>query len=65
MSIELKPCPFCGGKAEKFAQEMQGIRVIAITCKSCGAAGPMYRTKNPRVKDDENPAIAGWNRRTK
>jgi len=36
MSEELKPCPFCGGKAEKITE---GINYIIVGCRSlaCGA----------------------------
>jgi Lar family restriction alleviation protein len=64
MSKELKQCPFCGGKAKKEAKEINGIKAVYVMCNKCGASSGVYRTYNPRVKDEENPAIRAWNRRT-
>lgn len=61
--MKLKPCPFCGGEAQKQAQEVNGLRAIYVVCKKCGASSGIYKTRNPRVKDEENPAIKAWNRR--
>lgn len=61
--MKLKPCPFCGGEAKKQAQEINGIRAIYVVCGKCGASSGIYKTHNPRVKDEENPAIKAWNRR--
>lgn len=63
MSEKLKPCPFCGGEAEKYAKEYNGIRLLSVVCKACGTSGPLYRTAKPRIKDSENPAIEAWNTR--
>ena len=63
MSKELKPCPFCGGEAKKQAHEVKGLRAIYVVCEKCGASSGIYKTRNPRVKDEENPAIKAWNRR--
>ena len=64
MKTKLKPCPFCGGEAAKRAEEINGIRAIYVLCKECSASSGVYRTRNPRVRDEENPAIKAWNRRT-
>lgn len=61
--IELKPCPFCGGKAEKKGQSYTGENYVFILCSRCGASGPIMTTKQPRIKDEDNPAIEAWNRR--
>lgn len=46
-SVELKPCPFCGGEAFS-----RGFR--RLECRSCGAEGP---------SGTKDAAIAAWNRR--
>lgn len=51
-TIELKPCPFCGGKA--------GIYSLAkyekeAYCENCGAVSDIYETSQK--------AIEAWNRR--
>lgn len=61
--MRLKPCPFCGGEAKKQAKEVNGLRAIYVVCEKCGASSGIYKTHNPRVKDEENPAIKAWNRR--
>jgi len=48
--IELKPCPFCGGKAE-----IMGVTYVYIECPDCGVKTRGYR--------DEEDAIETWNRR--
>lgn len=49
--IELKPCPFCGGKAE-----VKNIRGICfVTCKRCAA--------DCRICNTEKDAADAWNRR--
>ena len=49
-TAELKPCPFCGGKAE-----IKGSAFCWVQCKSCGA-----ETKGTKKRAN---AIAEWNRR--
>lgn len=61
--MQLKNCPFCGGEAQKQAQEVNGLRAIYVVCEKCGASSGIYKTRKPRVKDEENPAIKAWNRR--
>ena len=79
MSVELKPCPFCGGKAvfeqidfgkaERCSVGMQ----FKIRCKKCGSTMPR-KSLNVFIKlsetgelniwlDDRAEAIEAWNRR--
>lgn len=65
--IELKPCPFCGGRAILESWPMTPFEQICIPieekawygvfCNDCAASGPDDITKED--------AIAAWNRRTK
>jgi Lar family restriction alleviation protein len=48
MSEELKPCPFCGGKA-------QVNQTYIVSCQACRTFGDDYLT--------EAAAIIAWNRR--
>lgn len=52
MRYELKPCPFCGGKAEF---RSGSSTTPYIRCKECGG----------RTKSSRNSAnlVAAWNRR--
>ena len=49
---DLKPCPFCGGKAELF-HSYDGYHCVQCTCCACG-------TMHMRT---ERAAIRMWNRR--
>ena len=52
---ELKPCPFCGGRAEwNIGQKGDGSPWRYITCESCEAIGPAA----PEIE-----TVAAWNRR--
>lgn len=51
MSVELKPCPFCGGKAELVIGEHEK----RIICSSCGAY----------VENSPEWTIRDWERREK
>lgn len=55
--IELKPCPFCGGKARLFVSN--GVRVL---CTKCGAttwtAADSERVGTSAVED----VVKAWNR---
>lgn len=48
---DLKPCPFCGGKAIL----LQSGFVFQVQCGSCGASGR---------NDDKTTSVAHWNTRT-
>lgn len=55
---DLKPCPFCGGKARLFVGD--GVRVICSKCY----AGTMVRMDN--IESDSNSVetvTEAWNRR--
>lgn len=56
---ELKPCPFCGGKADLVDYGLTG-RMKVVQCSDCGARTRVF---NPNVK--RGNAIDAWNRRTK
>ena len=49
---KLKPCPFCGGKAELF-HSYDGYHCVQCTCCACGTI--YMRT--------ESGAVRMWNRR--
>ena len=51
---ELKPCPFCGGKAEF---ETYGGTACAVTCRKCRCGTPTVSL------NDGERAVEAWNRR--
>lgn len=57
MNDNLKPCPFCGGKAELVDYGLMG-RMKVVQCLVCGAR---TRTFDPKVT--RGNAIEAWNRR--
>lgn len=54
-SPELKPCPFCGGEAEKVSRFMMGYIGDGVKCKRCFSETPKHLV--------EQDAISRWNRR--
>ena len=50
MESELKPCPFCGGRAKMYNWGVWGVR-----CTDCGAGSDW--------DIEEHKAIEAWNRR--
>ena len=61
-NTELKPCPFCGGKAKMYAGNLlrsdsdnEMIKVLYLRCTSCGAKSGAY-TRAEMAKE-------AWNRR--
>ena len=73
--IELKPCPFCGGKAEIHYQQMHISNSVIIRCVKCGTRSKFipydcdYQfyngEKNVYVSKERamSDAINLWNRR--
>ena len=57
--VELKPCPFCGGKANcyDFAWMVESNKDWTVECTNCGAIIPPYGIKEE--------SIEAWNRRTR
>ena len=76
--IDLKPCPFCGGKAKVRISESNSIRAtrklingewylfasLYVGCEKCGARTADYqiRTKKNPL-DIKTPASEAWNMR--
>lgn len=56
--FELKPCPFCGGKARLFASS--GVRVI---CTKCYASTKSLTDKLECSYNVVEMVIEAWNRR--
>ena len=55
-SIELKPCPFCGGEAEKIQSPQKSTTVYNyIKCRECGSMSHSFFAIGE--------AINAWNRR--
>ena len=61
MCEELKPCPFCGGKAEIKWDELREDKIslsgFFIQCSSCGARTDLYR------RSEKQELIDYWNYR--
>lgn len=56
--VELKRCPFCGGKARLFVGD--GVRVICAKCY----AGTMILTDNMECESNAvETVVEAWNRR--
>ena len=73
---ELKPCPFCGGKAfyhtvSIFSGHNDVGYYFSIKCEACGIEYPtrgaisisMYRGEITYTKDDRKELAAKWNTR--
>lgn len=61
MFDELKPCPFCGGKAHLFVND--GVRVI---CPACGASTKILvdaMSVKGVAGNATKAVIEAWNRR--
>lgn len=52
MNDKLKPCPFCGGKAEFI---LEGIVIGRVRCSHCRISQTKLKTKKKAIKS--------WNRR--
>ena len=58
--MDLKPCPFCGGKAI-LAHDLMGTDASYIKCEKCGLESIRF-IKSFEVASDYQ-AIKYWNRR--
>ena len=58
MATELKPCPFCGGKAKY----VYSIPYNAVQCKKCKTFGKTV-VDSYEQQDGKVEAIEAWNRR--
>lgn len=54
MSEQLKPCPFCGGKAVRDCTEYKHGATYSVLCEECGVEVTRFA---------EIEAIKAWNRR--
>lgn len=52
---DLKPCPFCGGKARLGLVGEGEFRAYGVRCRSCGAGG--------RTRVQKRSAVNHWNKR--
>jgi len=57
--MELKSCPFCGGKAQLDQCYDAGMKRHTIWCQDC-----KVMLQEWQVGDDKSKIIAKWNRRT-
>ena len=61
---ELKPCPFCGGKAHIYRTcGYSPEEIIFVGCENCEASATPKRMISFNPDDDERKAIEAWNRR--
>lgn len=64
--MELKPCPFCGGRVEDcdiVTTEHPEARHCAIMCMHCGARGPkVLIAKDMTFLERVDNAAAAWNK---
>lgn len=58
MSEELKPCPFCGGKA--YFEDPGETDDYGVSCEKCGA---FVIFGNDGCTQSKKEAAAGWNKR--
>ncbi len=54
---ELKPCPFCGGKARRV------IGFMGVNFFKCTACGATVSFDNEYYNNHKNEAVKAWNRR--
>jgi len=57
----LKPCPFCGGKAQMMKGH-QAFEDCEIHCKSCAMVGPNFGAMGETFSPEEDAALH-WNTR--
>ena len=57
---DLKPCPFCGGKA-LLSHDRAGIEASYVRCEKCGLESVRFLKSFECASDDR--AVEFWNRR--
>lgn len=67
MSMDLLPCPFCGGQAYYRTPVRKGPEdIMIVECKRCGAAPYAVFVSEVLDESAKRAAIAEfWNRRTR
>ena len=63
---KLKPCPFCGGKAESIVARVdESTKTYSVICTQCytGIFRPRMKGMEWCAYRTENEAIASWNNR--
>lgn len=73
MIPEIKPCPFCGGKAElqtpEYNRSEEGMSIMEVVCTKCGVsvAGKSFNfwvtEYDPENPQDSISAVNRWNKR--
>ena len=58
---QLKPCPFCGGKAYLYANDGVCVKCLNCAASSMISADTVYVTENNKCAVDR--VIEAWNRR--
>lgn len=65
--INIKPCPFCGGKAyARFVKEKGAFGYASVECRRCGAVPYVHQAyRNLSIEEAVKGVVEAWNRRTK
>lgn len=59
MGDDLKPCPFCGGEAERLdLTDEANLGGSVICCKRCGASSPVHFDRKENLYDDSEPQMS-------
>ena len=63
-NINLKPCPFCGGRAVVEAKTFDVFNVGAyVFCTECGARTKVFNSHTGLYRESEKLAADAWNKR--
>jgi Lar family restriction alleviation protein len=71
-TVELKPCPFCGGEAclqetaPSMGDDTSRPEVVWVSCSKCGASSQQIQVNwklDPVYVAERSEAIAAWNTR--
>ncbi len=58
----LKPCPFCGGRAEFNTRSWGFTKTVCVECVKCNASAAAYEISTDYCAKDS--AADAWNKRT-